>query len=717
MSTREQRDFDADLAAARLGRALDPDRALPVPPDAGGRAVAVVALLGQRLGFQPRPVTVDDDAPPLEQARRIIEGSQVRVRPVTLDDGWWNDNVPPLLVDHGGNAAIVLPGPMFRPRLWQPDRDPIPVNEAVAAKIKSHAYEVTRPLPPGPAGLRELLKLSLSGTRRDMFYAVSVALLLGLISLAVPIATSVLFSEVVPSGDRGRLLAIAAVLISLAVAAGMFAYARTYQLVRLSDTVEVSSSSAILDRLMRIPASDLRAWPSAELASRVLVSGAMSAAVDQAVSVGLMSLALVVLNGTLMVILSPPLGAVALVVGAVVIAVTYALSRREGRRVLDELNGRSHLEDVSLGILRGWVPIRLSDGDVSAFGRWAAAYGRYRSAFNSRWDQEIAADLSRVGIVGLGLALVVIVTYTLPAGTVDSATFLAFVSAYGIFTAGLAGIADSIRAAVRIVPEIERVAPLLALETEGGQQREDPGTLTGHIDVRHVSFRYADDLPWILRDIDFTVPAGTSIAIVGTSGSGKSTLLRLLLGFEDPRSGTILYDGSDLTALDLTSVRRQFGVVLQSSLLLPGTLRDNLTVSSGPLPDARLWELLEQVSLSDWVAALPLGLDTTVDEGSTILSGGQRQRLLLARAIAGNPVVLFLDEATSALDNITQASVTATIASLGMTRVVIAHRLSTVQDVDRIVVLDKGRIVESGTYAELISADTIFAELVRRQEL
>jgi len=717
MSTRDRRNFDAELAAARLGRALEPSRPLPVPPDSGGRAVAVVGLLGKRLGFEPRPITVDDGDAPLEQARRIVEGSQVRARAVTLDGDWWNGNVPPLLVDYAGTVAIVMPGPMFRPRLLRPDRDPLTVSAAVAADIGSHAYEVTRPLPAGPAGMRELLRLSMSSTRRDLFYAVSVALLLGLISLAVPIATSLLFSDVVPAGDRGRLIVIAAVLVSLAVAAAMLAYSRTYQLVRLSDAVEVGSSGAILDRLLRIPASELRAWPSAELATRVLVSGSISAALDQAVSIGLMALALVVLNGTLMVILSPPLGAVAIAAGALVIAVSYTLARREGQRVLDELNGRSHVEDVSLGILRGWVPVRLSDGDVSAFGRWAAAYGRYRSAFNARWDIEITSNLTRTGIIGLGLALVVIVSYSLPTGTVDSATFLAFVSAYGIFTAGLAGIAESIRAAVRTLPEVERVVPLLALPTEGGQQREDPGTLTGRMDVRHVSFRYADDLPWILRDIDFSVPAGSSIAIVGTSGSGKSTLLRLLLGFETPRSGTILYDGSDLAALDLTSVRRQFGVVLQSSLLLPGTLRDNLTISSGPLPDRRLWELLEQVSLRDWVAALPLGLDTVIDEGSTILSGGQRQRLLLARAIAGNPVVLFLDEATSALDNITQASVTATIARLGMTRVVIAHRLSTVQDVDRIIVLDQGRIVESGSYADLMSADGIFAELVRRQEL
>lgn len=717
LDRRQMREYDAELAAARLARVLEPGAELPSPPEQGGRAVAVVGLLGEQLDFTPRPVTVDELAPPLEQVRRILEGSQVRVRPITLRDGWWQDNVPPLIVTHAGAAAVVLPGPLFRPRLWRPDRDPLPVTPEIAAQIESAAYEVTRPLRPDHRGVADLVRLSLSGTRRDLLYAIGTALALGVISLAVPVATAILFDEVVPQGDRARLVLIGTALVALAVASAMFTYTRVYQLVRVSDAVESSSSGAIFDRVLRIPASDLRAWPSAELASRILVSGSISNAVDQVISVGLMSVVLVVLNGLLMLVLSPPLGVVAVVAGAIAVLLAYGLSRRERKRVVIELNAKSHTDDVSLNILRGWVPVRLSDGDVSAFGRWAVAYSRYRSAFNARWDLEIASDLLRIGVLGLAIAGVVMVAYVIPPGSVESGTFLAYVSAYGIFVGGIEGIVMSMRMAVRIIPEIERVQPLLALPTEASVQREDPGVLRGQIDVRRVSFRYADDLPWILRDVSFCVPAGSSVGIVGTSGSGKSTLLRLLLGFEDPRSGTVLYDESDLGALDLTAVRRQFGVVLQSSLLLPGTLRDNLTVSSGPLPDERLWELLRQVSLADWVESLPLRLDTAIDEGSTIISGGQRQRLLLARAIAGSPAVLFLDEATSALDNITQAAVTATIASLGMTRVIIAHRLSTVQDVDQILVLEGGRIVETGDYATLSAGNGVFAELVRRQEL
>lgn len=711
------REFEARLAAARLGRVLDPRNPLPTPPDQGGRAVSVVALLGERLGFDPRPVTLDEDEPVLQQARRLVEASQVRVRAVTLDDGWWTRNVPPLLVMYADALAIVLPGPMFRPRLWRPDHDPIPVSERVAAEIDVRAYEVVRPLPAGRSDLAALIKVALAGAGRDGFYAVAMSIMLGVVSLAVPVATAVIFSSIVPAGDETRLLAIGVALIALASAGAMFTYIRVYQLIRLSDAVETASSAAILDRVLRLPASRLRDWPSAELANRIMINGPITIAIDQAVAVGMLSVVLVILNGALMLILSPPLGVVAVSAGAALITVAVILSRIEGRRVEKTLKARDAVDDVTLGILRGWVPVRLSAGDVSAFGRWANGYSRYRIEFNRRWDVEIAIEIVRVAIIGAALILIVVVAYVAPQGTVDSATFLAISSAYGIFSAGLIGLVSSIRAAVRAVPEIRRVSPLLESEPEAAERHEDPGTLSGAIEIRRVSFRYGEELPWILRDVSVQVPAGSSVAIVGTSGSGKSTLLRLLLGFEEPRSGAILYDDADLAALDLTAVRRQFGVVLQSSLLLPGSLRDNLVVSSGPVGDERLWEVLQDVGLDAWVRSLPLGLDTTVDEGATILSGGQRQRLLLARAIAGDPRVLFLDEATSALDNVTQAAVSQTISRLGMTRVIIAHRLSTVQDADQIVVLDQGRIVESGNYASLTAADGIFAELVRRQEL
>lgn len=710
------RAFDADLAAARLSRVLEPRAPLPNPPDQGGRVVEVVGLLGERLGFEPRPVTVDEDESALEQARRIVESSQVRVRAITLDDGWWLNNVTPLLVMHAGSLALVLPGPQFKPRLWRPDQDPIPVTEQVARDIDDHCYEAIRPLSIGGSDLPSLIKVALSGTGRDVFYALAMSPLLGVVSLAVPIATAVIFSNVVPVGDQVRLFAIGLALISLATAGAMFTYVRTYQLVRLSDAVETGSSAAILDRVLRLPASKLREWPSAELANRILVNGSITEAIDQAVAVGLLSVVIVVLNGALLIVLSPPLGLVAVAAGAALIGIAVALSRIEGRRDLEVLEARDAVDNVTLGVLRGWVPIRLSAGDVSAFGRWANAYSRYRIEFNRRWDIEIAIEIARVSIIGVTLVGIVIVAYVLPQGTIDSATFLAVSSAYGVFSAALIGVVSSIRAAVRVL-SVWRVYPLLEAEPEAAQRHEDPGTLSGAIEVRRVSFRYADDLPWILRDVSLQVAPGSSIAVVGTSGSGKSTLLRLLLGFESPRSGAILYDDADLAGLDLTAVRRQFGVVLQSSLLLPGTIRENLIVSSGPVSEARLWQVLEDVGLNDWVRSLPLGLNTTIDEGATILSGGQRQRLLLARAITGEPRVLFLDEATSALDNVTQAAVTDTIARLGMTRVIIAHRLSTVQDADEIVVLDEGRIVERGNYESLSAEDGIFAELVRRQEL
>jgi ABC-type bacteriocin/lantibiotic exporter with double-glycine peptidase domain len=218
----------------------------------------------------------------------------------------------------------------------------------------------------------------------------------------------------------------------------------------------------------------------------------------------------------------------------------------------------------------------------------------------------------------------------------------------------------------------------------------------------------------VLDEVSLRAEAGEFVAVVGPSGSGKSTLLRLLLGFERPDSGAVLYDRQDLEDVDVGAVRRQCGVVLQDDRLLVGDLRTNI-VGAGRYSEDEAWEAARQVGLADDVERMPMGMATYVGEGSGSLSGGQRQRVILARAMVSRPRILYLDEATSALDNRTQELVTESMRQLSATRIVIAHRLSTIRDADRILVMDAGRVVESGTYDELMQAGGLFRELAERQ--
>ena len=712
-----RKSFEADLAAANLGRLMNSRLPMPGAPVQTGRAAEVVALLASQLGFVQRPVTVDADAPPLAQMRRALAGSQMRTRKVTLDDDWWARNLPPLAVTIDGGLAAILPGPMNRGILHQVGMAPLRVTEEVAARIAPDALEIIRALPTGAAGTTQLFMLATKGVGRNLLFSLLASIAVGVIGLSVPLATALVFDEIVPSGDVPRLVAITVALVCLALAAGAFSYMRIYEFIRASDSMEMITGGAVLDRILRLPASALRQWSSAALASRVLVASALQTALSDAVTIGVMSLVLAVLNGILLVVLIPVLGAVALAFGAALVITMLLLVRLEARRTMDELDLRDAVDEVTLDLLRGWLPVRMTDGDVSGFGRWAAAYTTYRQAFNRRWNAEIVMEVVRVGVLGATLLSLVIIATLVPKGSITSATFLAFLASFAQFSVGVTGLMVTIRSMARIAPSVSRLAPLLGVEPEVGVRREDPGQLLGAVEVRGLGFRYGEDHPWVLRDVTFRAEPGSFVAIVGTSGSGKSTLLRLLLGFEQPRSGVVMYDDSDLAALDVEAVRRQFGVVLQASLLLPGTIRENVTVSTGGIPDSKVWDVLARVDIDDAVRAMPQGLDTVVDEGSSLLSGGQRQRILLARALANQPTVVFLDEATSALDNLTQRAVTRSIGELGVTRIVIAHRLSTIRGADSIVVLDGGRVVEQGTYDDLIARDGLFASLVERQEL
>lgn len=278
----------------------------------------------------------------------------------------------------------------------------------------------------------------------------------------------------------------------------------------------------------------------------------------------------------------------------------------------------------------------------------------------------------------------------------------------------LAGIALTV---AQIKPILEIVKPFFDTVPEIAEEKQVLTRLSGGIELNNVSFRYNENMPLVVNDLSLKIRPGQYVAIVGKTGCGKSTLMRLLLGFEKPQKGAIYYDGRDIERIDLKSLRRRIGVVIQNGKLFQGDIYSNIVISAPWLTVKDAWEAAELAGIADDIRKMPMGMNTLISEGSGGISGGQRQRLMIARAIAPKPKILMFDEATSALDNLTQKKVSESLDSLKCTRIVIAHRLSTIKQCDRILVLDRGKIVEDGSYNSLIEKGGYFAELVARQRL
>ena len=297
------------------------------------------------------------------------------------------------------------------------------------------------------------------------------------------------------------------------------------------------------------------------------------------------------------------------------------------------------------------------------------------------------------------------------------AEYYAFTASYGMVSGAFLSLVNIALSAARIRPVLEMAKPILDAQPETDETRRPVGKLSGRVELSHVSFRYSDNMPMVLDDLSLRIRPGEYVALVGRTGCGKSTLIRLLLGFEKPQKGAVLFDGHDLNTIDLRSLRRSIGTVMQDGKLFQGSLFENIAISAPGLTEAEAWEAAELAGLADDIRDMPMGMHTMISEGAGGISGGQKQRLMIARAIAPKPKLLIFDEATSALDNITQKKVSESLDSLKCTRLVIAHRLSTIRQCDRILVLDGGKIIESGTYDELMAQNGFFAELVARQRL
>lgn len=357
---------------------------------------------------------------------------------------------------------------------------------------------------------------------------------------------------------------------------------------------------------------------------------------------------------------------------------------------------------------------------IRGFGAWRLVYARwanlYRKVLMYSLDPPMLVKLGTlIGTLISSLGTVWLLSMVVPA-KVRQANYIAFNSSYSLITAAVSDLLIVIQSLFLVKPLMEYMRPIFETKAEQNPSDEYVKRLDGNIDIKDITFAYDTSSPNVLENFSLKIKKGEKVAIVGESGCGKSTLLKILMGFEKPQSGGIFYDGKPLEKLNKCSLRKRIGSVFQFSRVMPGTIFSNISFSTTGLSEKEVWAAAEKAHIAEYIKTLEMGLDTEITQSNVGgFSGGQKQCILLARAFVGNPAILLLDEATSALDNVTQQKVLDSIGSIKATVVMVAHRLSTVKDCDRIIVIKNGNITEQGTYDQLMANNGYFAELVKRQ--
>ncbi|NEP41687.1 MAG: NHLP bacteriocin export ABC transporter permease/ATPase subunit, partial [Okeania sp. SIO2H7] len=506
-------------------------------------------------------------------------------------------------------------------------------------------------------------------------------------------------------------------LLAASFGVSIFQLTRGFVTLRLKTISSSTIQAAIWDRLLKLTPAFFREYSTGDLENRV---SAISQIRDQLTSTILTTIFtsfFSLLNLVLLFIYSFPLALIAFAIACLTILVTLwsgAIARRK-LRSFQEISGE--IFGLTVQLIGGVSKLRVGGAEERAFAYWAKKYSQQTRLMlgNQLIEDLVTAFNTALPTVSsiLLFTLTVYLIQTQETG-LSIGKFLAFNTAFGTFISGATNLSKTIVNIIEITILWERAQPILAATPEVDINKSDPGQLSGRIKLDRLSFRYRSDTPLIINDITIEAEAGEFIALVGPSGSGKSTIVRLLLGFETPVAGTIYYDGRDLSTLDVSRVRRQLGVVLQNVRLNSASIFENIACGAlVTLDDA--WEAAEMAGFADDIEEMPMEMNTIVSEGGGNLSGGQRQRLLIARALVLKPRILIFDEATSALDNRTQAIVTESLEQLGVTRIVIAHRLSTIRNANRIYVLQGGKVIQHGSFAELASQDGLFANLMARQ--
>lgn len=661
--------------------------------------------------------------------KRLIQKAGMQIRFVHLEENWHKKDSGVILGYYGEKkelAAILPLSPKKYIIVTKTEPKGIPLTDETEKKLDRDAFACYAGLPSRKLTPKDLLDFIIRHTWKNDFQAVVLASFIsGVVALAVPVATETVFSDIIPIFDYEGLVTVTQIVIVAAFTTMLVGVVRSIAILRISTNADMSIESALLSRVFALPTAFFRRFQSGELVGRLTGVTAIKGIMRGGILEAVFNLSFSFWSLALMCYYSMKLTMIALFLWLLYVLAMIFISQNYLSWSRNQITAHNKTAGLLQQIFSGLSKFKLHGAESQAFHLWSQAFGQeWKWNFALRWQTNHRSILNAVE----PLIILIIIYYvlmsdfeTVAAQGRDPYTEVITYAKFVAFQTAFAGLNATINAIIPLTfslfsarPYIENILPILEEVPEAADERMDAGVLLGNIQVEHLSFSYAPESPPVLEDINLRIEAGESVAIVGCSGCGKSTFVRLLMGFEKPSRGAIYFDGQDLADLNLASVRMQMGVVLQNGQLMTGDIFSNIVGTSAlSMDDA--WQAAEAAGIADDIRNMPMGMKTIISEGSSNISGGQRQRILIARALAGKPAIIIFDEATSALDNRTQAIVTESLNRMKTTRITVAHRLSTIRDVDRILFFDKGVVAESGTFDELVKKGGLFAEFVKRQ--
>lgn len=653
-----------------------------------------------------------------EQLEYLMRPYGIMRRIVHLEKGWYRDACGAMLATKKDSGEIVALLPTGLAGYSYFDRESgkrIKISRKNEGLFELEGIAFYKPFPLKKVGIPSLMKYvmgTLSVADFVLFgLATLAAMLVGMLS---PKINHIIFSDVIQNESMQIFFAITVFLVCVSVSTILIGVLKSLLMARINTKLSLAVEAATMMRIMSLPPSFFKNYSAGELSGRAQYIGSLcNTLVSTVLSTGLTSIFSLVYI-TQIFTYAPTLVIPSLVVILVTILFSLISSLVQMHLNKKRMELSTKESGMQYALISGVQKIKLAGAEKRAFARWANLYAK-GAAYT--YDPPTFIKINGVINMAISLAGSLMMYWVAVNSGIGVADYYAFNTAYGMVSGAFMSLAGIALTVAQIKPIVDMAKPIMEAVPEISENKQVVTNLSGGIELHNVSFTYTETQPNVLENFSLKIKAGQYVAIVGKTGCGKSTLMRLMLGFETPQRGSVHYDDRDIATLDLKSLRRNIGTVMQNSKLFSGDIYSNIVISAPWLTMDEAWEAAEMAGIAEDIRRMPMGMHTIISEGSGGISGGQRQRLAIARAIAPKPKILMFDEATSALDNITQKQVSDSLEKLRCTRIVIAHRLSTIRACDRIIVLEQGKIIEDGTYDELIAKNGFFAELVERQRL